>query len=110
MTARVFKVDELATRIATHLVAISPAATIALALTCKALEVPALRAFWGVRLCSLNNLIMRLLSTEVWHFVFQGDDRCLLVSLPPLVQWAFCMLIDHEKINRRCSDHLLRGS
>ena len=44
MAAHVFDLDELATRIATHLLAVSPKTTVAFALTCKALEVPAFRA------------------------------------------------------------------
>ena len=112
MATRVFKLDELATRIATHLSATNPGRTVALALTCKVLEVPALRALWEAQLCSLGRLIMRVLSTEVWCFIFPGDsDLCLLVSsLPSLVQWAVRILIDHEKFNRRCSDRLPRGS
>ena len=87
MAARVLKLDELATRIAIHLLAISPKATVALALTCRALEVPALRTLWEAQHCSLSRLIMRVLSTEVQCFVFPRDsDLCLLVSLPSLVQ------------------------
>jgi hypothetical protein len=101
MATRVFKMDELATRIATHLLAISPKSTLALALTCRALEVPALRALWEGQPRSLKHFIMRILPTEVWCFVFpRHSDRCLLVSFPSLAQWPFCILIDHEKFNR----------
>jgi len=83
MAARVFNLDELATRIATHLFTISPQGTVALALTCRALEIPALRALWEAQSCSLSHLIMRVLSTEVWCFIFpRNSDLCLLVSLP----------------------------
>ena len=44
MATHVFELDELATHIATHLLAVSPKTTVAFALTCKALEVPAFRA------------------------------------------------------------------
>jgi len=83
MAARVFKLDELATRIATHLLAISQKSTVSLALTCRALEVPALRTLWEKRFCSFNFLIMRVLSTNVWCFVFPDpdEDLCVLVSL-----------------------------
>ena len=49
MAARVFNVDELAARIAAHLLEISPKSTLALALTCQAVEIPALRALWGTQ-------------------------------------------------------------
>ena len=98
MAARVLKMDELATRIATHLFAISPGGPVALALTCRALEVPALRVLWEAQPFSFNKLIMRVLSTEAWCFVFRGNsDRCLLVSLLSLIYRVFCILIDHEK-------------
>ena len=86
MATRVFKLDGLATRIATHLSSTSPESTVALALTCRALEVPALRALWGAQICSLSRLIMRVLSTEAWCLIFPGDsDLCLVVSLSSLV-------------------------
>ena len=111
MATRVFKLDELATRIATHLSAANPGSTVALALTCRALEVPALRALWGAQLCSLSRLIMRVLPTNAWCSIFpRNSDLHLLVSLPSLVQRAVRMLIDHEKFNRGYSDHSLRGS
>ena len=69
MAARVFGIEELATQIATHLFAISPRSTLALALTCRALEVPALRAFWETR-GDLQHLIMQLLPTDAWCFIF----------------------------------------
>jgi len=116
MAARVFNLDELATRIATHL-AIHPGSTVALALTCRALEVPALRALWGARLWSLNQVFMRVLSTDAWCFVFPTQDSdsesdfCLLVSLLfPSARWtSYLLTIDH-KIDRRYSDRSLRGS
>ena len=80
MASRVFNLDELASRIAIHLLAISPTSTVALALTCKALEVPALRELWGTR-GSLSFLIMRVLSTDAWGFTFPpGTELSLLVS------------------------------
>jgi hypothetical protein len=79
MATRVFKLDELASRIATYLLTISPRSTVALALTCRALEVPALRALWETQ-CSFNHLIMRVLSTDAFCFTFPGrSDLCLLV-------------------------------
>jgi hypothetical protein len=111
MAAHVFRVDELATRIATHLFAISPKSTVALALTCRALEVPALRALWEAQPCSLDRLIMRVLSADALCFVFpRSSDLCLLVSFPSLVQCPFYILIDHEKFNRPWSDRSPRGS
>ena len=80
MAAHVLKIDELATRIAVHLLAINPASTVALALTCRALEVPALRTLWETRE-SFRDLVMRVLSTDAWCFVFpHGADLCLYVS------------------------------
>jgi hypothetical protein len=111
MAARVFKLEKLATRIATHLLAISPESTVSLALTCRALEVPALRALWEAQSCSLSRLIMRVLSDEILCFAYPGNgDLCLLVSLPSLVSCVFCIPIDRKNSNRRCSDHLLPGS
>ena len=83
MAARVLKIDELATRIAANLRAISPKDTVSLALTCRALEVPALRALWETRLCSFGDLFMHMLPTDAWCFVFPDPDEdfCLLVSL-----------------------------
>ena len=83
MATRVFKLDELATRIATHLSTANPGSTVALALTCRALEVPALRALWGTQLYSLSRLITRVLSKEVWCFIFPESESglYLLVSL-----------------------------
>ena len=92
MATRVFKVDELAAQIATHLLAISPKSTVALAMTCRAIEVPALRTLWETR-ASLSFLFMRILPTSAWGFNFLRqtdyddddpdagyDDLCLLVS------------------------------
>lgn len=80
MAARIFRIDELATRIATHLLGIRPIYTVALALTCRDLEVPALRTLWGTR-GSFRDLIKHVLSTDVWCLVFpRGADICLYVS------------------------------
>ena len=102
MAARVFKLDELATRISAHLHAISPISTVALALTCRALEVPALRALWEKQ-GSFIDLITRVLPEGTLRLVFlEEDDIYLLVSVPPsLAQWASCILTDNGKPNRR---------
>ena len=101
MASRVFNLDELASRIAIHLLGISPSSTVALALTCKALEVPALRALWGQR-GSLGFLVVRLLSTDVWCPTFtRPADPCVLVSIVRFSRLRALslesrMLIDHE--------------
>ena len=80
MAARVFKIDELATYIATHLLAISPESTVALALTCRALEGPVLKLLWEME-DSLQLLIIRVLAMEAFYFSL--PDRAglyLLVS------------------------------
>ena len=92
MATHVFKIDELATQIATHLLAISPKSTVALAMTCRATEVPALRTLWETR-SSLKFLFIRILPTGAWCFKFLRqtnyddddpdagyDDLCVLVS------------------------------
>lgn len=96
MAVRVLKTDELAARIATHLQAISRKSTVALALTCRALEVPALRALWETRPCvELSYVIMRFLPTDAWCFIFpRGKDLCLLVGL-------LLSFIEHVLINRK---------
>ena len=83
MSARVFRTDELAARIATHLQAISRKSTISLALTCRTLEVPALRSLWEALPCvELKPIIIRLLPGDTCSFIFpRGKDLCLLVSL-----------------------------
>jgi len=68
MAARVFKLDELATQIAADLLAISPRTTVSLALTCKALQVPALMALWETE-CSPASLFCRVLSPEALGLV-----------------------------------------
>ena len=70
LPSRVFGVEELAALIATHLVAISPRAAVALAQTCRALEVPALRALWATR-SSLNSLITRVLPANACCYSIQ---------------------------------------
>ena len=65
MAVSVFKLDELATQIATHLHAVSVGSTVALALTCRVLEVPALRVLWETQ-GSLGSLIMRVLPRDAW--------------------------------------------
>jgi hypothetical protein len=80
MAAHVFKIDELATRIAAHLLAINPASMVVLALTCRALEVPALKTLWETW-DSFGDL-MRVLSTDAWCFVIPHDtELCFYVSL-----------------------------
>ena len=80
-TARVFKLEELAIRIATQLHAISPKSVVKLALTCRALEAPALGALWENQ-GSLSSLIKRVLLTDILYFGFPDpeEDTCLLVS------------------------------
>lgn len=80
MAARVFRLDELASRIAAHLLVVSPRSTVALALTCKALEVPALRTLWG-RQCTLSSLIERVMPVGAQVFFIPHDsDICTLAS------------------------------
>ena len=80
MAARVFKLEELATQIATHLLAINLKSTLALALTSRALEVPALKALWGLQ-GSFKVLITQVLTTDAYGFATSSRfDSCLLVS------------------------------
>ena len=81
MADHVFKLDELATNIATHLLVVSWKSTVSLALTCWALEVPALWVLWET--ChSLKFLFMCVLPMDACCFEFLHDsDLCLLVSL-----------------------------
>ena len=68
MASQVFSVDELATLIATHLVEISPRSAVSLALTCRALEVPALIALWGTQ-DSIRSFITHVLPEDIWRRV-----------------------------------------
>ena len=80
MAERVFNVDELATRIAAHLVTISKKSAVALALTCRVLEDPALRALWETR-DSLGFLFNRVLPTDAYCYrLSRVTDLRLLVS------------------------------
>ena len=80
MAARVFNLDELASRIAIHLLAMSPRTTLALALTCRALEVPALRALWETLGC-LKFLIQHVGPADAQCYIFlRPSDLRLLVS------------------------------
>jgi hypothetical protein len=77
MATRVFKIDKLAAEIAAYLLAINPIFTVALALTCRDLEVPALRTLWETR-GTFKDLIMEVLLTDEWCLVFLNDtDLCL---------------------------------
>lgn len=74
MAARIFYLDELATRIATHLLAIGGfRSTVALALTCRALEVPALKTLWETEACSPKDLILRLLP-DLWCSIYPDPE------------------------------------
>ena len=81
ITTRVFELDELATRIAGHLLVISRGSLVAFALTCRALEVPALRTLWGKQ-GSLSFLIERVLPRDMTGLAFPDEDSdlCLVVS------------------------------
>ena len=96
MAARVFKLEELATLIATQLLAISPDSVVKLALTCRALEAPALGALWEKQ-GSLESLIKRVLPMDIQCYVFPDpeEDLCLLVS-HSFAQSASCVLSDRE--------------
>ena len=84
MAAHVFKRDNLAGRIATYLLAISPGTTVALALTCRDLEVPTLRVLWEKE-DTLIFLIKRVLPTDIQYYVYppHTDHRSLVG--PPLL-------------------------
>ena len=81
MADHVFKVDELATQIATNLLAISRKSVVALALTCRALEDPTLRVLWETQ-DSLGFLITRVLPTEAWRIQDHPDPFLLVGSFP----------------------------
>jgi len=83
VAARVFKLEELATRIATHLLAISPESVVELALTCRALEAPALGALWENE-GSLSSLIERVLPKDIQCYVGYDDS-----DVQPLVRPLF---------------------
>jgi len=67
MAAQVLQLDELTTLIATHLVTISPRSTVALAQTCRALEVPALSALSGTK-SSMKLLISSVLPVDAFCY------------------------------------------
>ena len=116
MAVCVFKVDELATQIASHLLAISPRSTVALALTCRASEVPALRVLWETQ-DSLSTLITCVLPTDAWrlqrhigtpllvgtllsssqHLVYSPITKNLQVFERPLTAWEL------DRLNRYAS-------
>ena len=73
MASQVFIVDELATLVATHLVEISPRSAVSLALTCRALEVPALSALWEAQQ-SITSFIAHVLPEDVWRHVPSGHN------------------------------------
>jgi len=81
MAARVFSLDELASRIAIHLLTMSPKSTLALALTCQALKIPALRALWKTQ-HSLNSLIRSVVPIDMLCFSFPGRSGLLLLVNP----------------------------
>lgn len=110
MAARVFELDELATRIADHLLSISRASVVALALTCRNLEVPALRALWAKQ-GSFSSLIQLVLPTGMLCHTFPDPegDLCLLVSTLSLPSQhpAYSLIM---KRNSHCSDRPPCGS
>jgi len=81
MAARVLNLDELASRIAIHLLAISPRSTVFLALACKALEVPALRAFWEKK-GTLSSLFKYVVPTDIERYIFPLNTD-LIVRVSP---------------------------
>lgn len=99
MAVRVFNLDELASRVATHLFVMSPSSTVALALTCQALEVPALRALWETQ-PSLKFLIQRVGPRDAECYTFlRPSDLCLLVSSLFLASWhPLCSSVSETSI------------
>ena len=81
LAAHVFKIEELAVRIVTHLLAMSPESVAALAITCRALEAPALMVLWEKE-DSLGSLIERVLPWDIQCYVspHYDSDLSLLVS------------------------------
>ena len=112
MAARVFELDELATRITAYLLTISPRTTVALALTCRAVEVPVLRTLWEVHSCSLSHLIVRVLPTNAWCYIFpESNDLCLVVRLLFVLQpFRILIRITTKTFSRSYSDRSLHGS
>jgi hypothetical protein len=92
MAARVLCVDELAMLIATHLVAINPRSAIALAQTCRALEVPALSALWETQ-ADLKPLIVCVLPGDAWSSTTGHQGQLLLVSI------IFCSRLPNDVPN-----------
>ncbi|KAF9790613.1 hypothetical protein BJ322DRAFT_401547 [Thelephora terrestris] len=99
MAARVFCVDELATLIATHLVAISPRSAAALAQTCRALEVPALSALWETQ-DSIRSLITHVLSEDAWRLTTQHRVEAIMLTRP-LNMWELDRLKRYASWIRR---------
>lgn len=109
MAARVFKIDELATYIATHLLAISPESTVALALTCRALEGPVLKLLWEME-DSLQLLIIRVLAMEAFYFSL--PDRAGLYLLVSFL-FSSSRHLSYSTVmknNRHYGDHSRRGN
>lgn len=80
MATRVFELEELATQIATSLLAISLGSTVALGLTCRALEVPARKMLRATR-GSFKDPIMHVLTTDASGFkLTHRSSSFLLVS------------------------------
>ena len=80
MATRVIHVDELATLIATHLVAISPRSTLTLAQSCRALEIPALSTLWEIQ-HSIKLLIKSVLPADAyWYTSKARTDRFFVVG------------------------------
>ena len=95
-TARVFKLEELAIRIATQLHAISPKSVVKLALTCRALEAPALGVLWENQGSQFpHQACVADGYTVLW---FPRPRRRHLFTREPtfLAQPASYVLIDHE--------------
>ena len=106
MAARVVHLDELATLIATHLVTISPRSAPALAQTCRALEVPALRALWGIQ-HSIQLLIESVLPMDTCCYTTKARTELFLI-----VGHLFSSPWDPvcSVTNRSCDGRSLRGS
>ena len=68
---RVFKIDELARLIASHLVLTSPKSTANLARTCRHLEVPVLSTLWTTQ-SSLRTLL-EVLPEENWDYYYPAE-------------------------------------
>ena len=96
IASRVFGVEDLAGQIATHLVAISQESAVALAQTCRALEVPALSALWVTK-NSLNFLITRILPADACCFCIEHTTE-LYQIVSHLFSLAWDRVLDNQWI------------